>query len=58
MELRGEQRLEMGSKSFEAARAMVIASFPPNLSDLEFKKLLLLRLYGDSARPLLKLYEN
>lgn len=58
MALSGEQRIEMGTKSFDAARAMVIASMPADLSDLEFKKILFERIYGVSARPLLKLFSD
>ncbi len=43
----GEERMVMGAEMFEAAKAMVCASFPPGLSDIERKRLLFERLYGD-----------
>jgi hypothetical protein len=46
MALSGSERLRMGVRSFDAARRMVIASFPADLSDLERKRLLFQRLYG------------
>ena len=57
MALSGEQRMEMGAKAFDAARAMVIASLPVGLSDLAFKKMLFERIYGPSSKPLLKLFD-
>lgn len=47
MALSGEKRMLMGAASFEAARQMMIASFPPGLSDREFKRLLYQRTYGE-----------
>lgn len=38
------ERMRMGSAMFDAARAMVMASFPKSLTELEKKKLLLHRL--------------
>ena len=45
----GAERLEMGSRMFEVARTMMLASFPPGLSDLEIKRRLCERLYGDEV---------
>jgi hypothetical protein len=41
----GAERVEMGSRMFDAARTMVLASFPPNLSEIEQKVRLCERLY-------------
>lgn len=49
MERSGAERMEMGSGMFEAAKAMVLASFPPGLSDVEIKARLCERLYGDQV---------
>lgn len=43
----GAERVQMGSRMFDAARAMILASFPPNLPEIEKKVLLCARLYGD-----------
>ena len=42
----GAERVLMGSRMFDTARAMVLASFPPELSEIEVKKRLCERLYG------------
>jgi len=42
----GVERFRMGVEMFEAARRMVLASLPPNLSDAERKRCLFERLYG------------
>lgn len=39
----------MGSQMFLMARQMMLASFPPNLSDIEIKRRLCERLYGDEV---------
>ena len=39
----------MGSRMFDAARAMILASFPPGLSEHEIKGRLCERLYGDEV---------
>lgn len=41
----GAERLQMGSRMFDAARAMVLASFPTNLSEMEKRVRLCERLY-------------
>jgi len=43
----GAERVLMGSRMFEAAKAMVLASFPKGLTDFEVKARLCERLYGD-----------
>ena len=47
LERSGTERVEMGSSMFELAKAMILASFPPNLTPLEIKERLAERLYGD-----------
>ena len=42
----GEERFLMGIRMHEAARRMVMASFPPGISDEQRKKLLFERFYG------------
>ena len=46
----GAERVRMGSQMFDAARAMVLASFPAGLSDIEIKRRLCVRLYGDEVK--------
>ena len=45
----GTERMAMASRMFDAARTMVLASFPPGLSGLEIKRRLCERLYGDEV---------
>ena len=45
----GAERMAMGSRMFDVARTMILASFPPNLSEIERKSLLCKRLYGDEV---------
>lgn len=47
MSLPNSTRLVMGVQMFEAARAMVLASFPKGLSEAERKKRLFERIYGE-----------
>ena len=49
MERSGAERVRMGSEMFEVAKAMVLASFPEGLSDIEIKARLCERLYGDEV---------
>ncbi|MGH9928465.1 MAG: hypothetical protein ACREA9_04450 [Pyrinomonadaceae bacterium] len=42
----GAERVLMGSRMFDVARTMVLASFPPGLDELEIKGRLCRRLYG------------
>jgi hypothetical protein len=42
----GAERVEMGSRMFDAARAIILASFPPGLPEIEIKRRLCERLYG------------
>ncbi len=50
-----EERMKMGSDSFSAARAMIIASMPKQLSTAEFNSQLFERIYGDQYKNLAKL---
>ena len=43
----GAERAQMGSRLFDVARAIVLASFPTNLPEIEKKVRLCERLYGD-----------
>jgi hypothetical protein len=45
----GAERVVMGSRTFDVARAMVLASFPSGLSELEIKSRLCKRLYGNEV---------
>lgn len=45
----GAERLTMGSRMFEVARIMVLASFPAGLSEVEVRRRLCRRLYGDEV---------
>ena len=46
LRLSGETRVMMGTRMFEAARQMAMASMPEGLSDSELKAFLFLRLYS------------
>ncbi|CAN5833910.1 hypothetical protein BH18ACI4_BH18ACI4_29080 [soil metagenome] len=45
----GAERVLMGSRMFDVARAMVLASFPSGLSEIEIKGRLSERLYGNEV---------
>ncbi len=47
LERSGAERLIMGSRMFDAAKAMILASFPQGLTPLEIKEHLCERLYGN-----------
>ena len=47
----GEERFVMGALMFDAAREMILASFPSGLSKEEMQRRLFARLYGE-AQPL------
>ena len=49
MERSGSERVLMGSRMLDMARAMVLASFPPGLSEIEVKRRLCERFYGDEV---------
>lgn len=46
MERSGAERIIMASSMFETAKAMVLASLPSGLSEIETKGLLVERIYG------------
>jgi hypothetical protein len=43
----GAERFVMGARMFEAAREMVLASFPADLSESELRRRLYERIYGE-----------
>ena len=45
----GSERFVMGSRMFDAARTVVLASLPPGLSPDELKRQLFQRVYGLAA---------
>ena len=45
----GAERVVMGSRMFDVARTIVLASFPPGLSEIETKRRLCERLYGNEV---------
>jgi len=50
MAFSSEERFLMGARMFDAARRMVLASLPADLREIERKRQLFLRMYGQ-ARP-------
>lgn len=50
-----ERRLECALKMFDTAKAIVLSSFPPNLTERERKKMLIERFYPD-LDPAFKAY--
>ena len=47
LERSGVERILMGSRMFDVAKAMVLASFPEGLTEIEIKARLCERFYGD-----------
>ena len=45
----GAERVVMGSRMFDVARTMALASFPSDLSEIETKRRLCDRLYGNEV---------
>jgi hypothetical protein len=45
----GSERFVMGTRMFDAARAMVLASLPPKLPASDLKRQLFERIYGQPA---------
>jgi hypothetical protein len=45
----GSERFVMGTRMFDAARAVVLASLPSDLAPQELKRQLFQRLYGTAA---------
>ena len=49
LERSGAERITMASGMFEAAKAMVLASLPAGLTEIEVKRRLVERIYGDEV---------
>jgi Holliday junction resolvase len=49
LERSGAERIMMASGMFEAAKAMILASFPVGLTEIEVKRRLVERIYGDEV---------
>jgi hypothetical protein len=49
LSLSGAERVVMGSRMFDVARTMALASFPPGLSEIETKRRLCERFYGNEV---------
>jgi hypothetical protein len=49
LERSGAERILMGSRMFDVAKAMVLASFPEGLTESEIKARLCERLYGNEV---------
>ena len=49
LERSGTERVIMGSNMFDMAKAMIMASLPPGLTELEIKEQLCRRLYGNEV---------
>jgi hypothetical protein len=47
MALSGAERIRMGAQMFDAARRMVLASLPADMTEIERKRQLFKRLYGE-----------
>ena len=47
LERSGAERVLMGSRMFDVAKTMILASFPAGLTEIEIKARLCERLYGD-----------
>jgi hypothetical protein len=51
MALSGAERVRIGAQMFDAARRLVLASLPPDLTETERKRRLFHRIYG-TALPM------
>ncbi|HLX59930.1 MAG TPA: hypothetical protein VKX17_01490 [Planctomycetota bacterium] len=54
MERSYEERFKMAAEMFDCARAIMISSLPPGLSDLEKRRMIYERTYGEPAGDWLK----
>lgn len=45
-EMSPQERIRIGAEMFDTARAIMLASFPPGLSENETRRLMARRLYG------------
>lgn len=52
------ERLVIGARMFETARAMVMASLPPGLSQEETRRRICERFYGELAEEIFRRNEN
>jgi Lon protease-like protein len=48
--LSGAQRVRMAAEMFESARRIILASFPPDLSEEEVRRRLFERIYAEELR--------
>ena len=51
MKFSGAERFIMGTRMFESARAVMLASLPKDTSETERRRILFERLYGDLLPP-------
>lgn len=49
LERSGAERVLMGSRMFDVAKTMILASFPKGLTEIEIKARLCERLYGEEV---------
>ena len=49
MKRSGVERMKMAAEMFDAARTMVVASFPPDLAEIEVKDRLCQRFYASEV---------
>lgn len=54
MERSYEERFKMAAEMFDGARAIMISSFPPGLTELETRRMIYERTYGEPAGDWLK----
>jgi hypothetical protein len=47
--LSGSERVSIGSRMFDSARAVILSSFPSGISEVETKRQLCERLYGNEV---------
>ena len=52
MQMTGAERVLIGARMYDTARAIVLSSLPKNLSELERRRLLYERFYGPAPRGL------
>lgn len=51
MKFSGAERFIMGTRTFDSARAVMLASLPKDISETERRRILFERLYGDLLPP-------
>ena len=52
MQMTGAERVLIGARMYDTARAIVLSSLPKNISELERRRLLYERFYGPAPRGL------